>query len=226
MAKIVICGDSFATPDIRCPARHFSEILRDQYHHTVINLARGGISNIGICFQLETAIKIQPDILIVGTTDADRMELVLSPFDITNGAKNIRYTHKISFSDREYVGSASAPIISDTIPTIIGEEDCLKDSYNIDPAIRYATKQYFSYVHNTELKALIDSWALDYWFYKANKVGITILELRKEFPIIYDDKTCRAEWIFHTDFQIQQDAANFLQEKILAIRLTSDINPV
>jgi hypothetical protein len=29
--NIIVCGDSYATPDRNCPGKHFSEILNNEY---------------------------------------------------------------------------------------------------------------------------------------------------------------------------------------------------
>ena len=45
--KLVVCGDSFMSADVHRPETHFSELL-ENHGHSVINLARGGMSNTGI----------------------------------------------------------------------------------------------------------------------------------------------------------------------------------
>ena len=92
--RIIVCGDSFMTQDSRelAKGKHFSELLSP---HEVINLSRGGMSNIGICFQLEQAARLTPDVVVVGTTDSGRIEIPSGhgTFNVQQGLKNIVYTH-------------------------------------------------------------------------------------------------------------------------------------
>jgi hypothetical protein len=92
--RIIVCGDSFMTQDSRelAKGKHFSELLSP---HEVINLARGGMSNIGICFQLEQAARLTPDVVVIGTTDSERIEIPSGhrTFNVQQGLKNIVYTH-------------------------------------------------------------------------------------------------------------------------------------
>jgi hypothetical protein len=46
--NIIVCGDSWATPDRNCPGKHFSEILNNEYGYNVTALSRGGMRTLGI----------------------------------------------------------------------------------------------------------------------------------------------------------------------------------
>ena len=67
--KLIVCGDSFASADTTRPGTHFSELLRAS-----INLARGGASNTLIGFQLQTAISLNPDVVIFTSTTSSRID--------------------------------------------------------------------------------------------------------------------------------------------------------
>jgi hypothetical protein len=213
--RIVVCGDSFMTQDRRLQAKgkHFSELLLP---HEVINLARGGISNIGICFQIDQAIKLNPNVVIVGTTDSGRIEIPSGngKFEERNGLKNIIYTQFASASiDSKYVGDATAPIISDTIPTVIGEETDLIDSYTLSTDVRQAVKQYFSYMYHPEVKLLADMWAIGYWVGLLEKAGIKVIRAKEILSHLYQAAyTSPTDWVFHTEFSEQEKAANIIKK--------------
>jgi hypothetical protein len=210
--RIVVCGDSYMTQDSRPPAqgRHFSQLLEP---HEVINLSRGGMSNIGICFQLEQALLLKPNIIIIGTTDSGRIEIPSGhgKFQVSDRLKNIVYTH-VNSVNTVYAGNETAPIISDTIPTIIGEEEDLKKSYILSTEVRQAVKQYFSYMYHPEVKSLSDAWAIGYWVMLLEKNGIKVIIAREALTHLYEAKP--TEWVFHTEFNEQEKAANIIKEII------------
>jgi hypothetical protein len=195
--------------------KHFSELLQP---HEVINLARGGMSNIGICFQLEQAAQLNPDIVVIGTTDSGRIEIPSGhgKFDSRQGLKNIVYTHFSSASiDLKYVGGAFAPIISDTIPTVVGEEQDLIKSYSLPTEVKQAVKQYFSYMYHPEVKLLADSWAVGYWIMQLERNGVKVILAKEILNHLYSTAmTNPTQWVFHTDFIEQEIAADILKEII------------
>lgn len=203
------------TQDIQSPGKHFSELLAP---HEIINLARGGISNIGICFQLEQASQMMPDMIIVGTTDSGRIEIPSGhgKFRSQDGLKNIVYTHSSSASiNLKYVGDASAPIISDTIPTLIGEEADLVESYSLLDEVRQAVKQYFSYMYHPEVKMLADSWAVGYWIMQLESKGVKVILARETLNHLYSAAMSNpSNWVFHTGFSEQEKAADIIKEII------------
>ena len=216
MARIAVCGGSYMSADVRIPGGHFSEILRNKYNFDVVNLARTGISNIGICFQIEQAIQLQPTTIIVGIGDSGRIEVPVGKFRERLGLKNIRYTNKFDVSNTSpYVGNAHAPIISDTLPAIIGEEADLVDNYILPKETRQAAKQYFSYLYDADLKMLTDSWALHYWYQKCKENNIRVIEVVKEVQMLLTAQiTNTTPWIFHTDLETQDQAAKLLNTLI------------
>ena len=216
--KIIVCGDSFMTKDVGCPGGHFSEQLSP---HEVINLARGGISNVGICFQLEQALNLNPDVVIVGVTDSGRMEVPTgqSNFNPMAGLRNIAYTHKASAScSSKYVGNRHAAIASDTIPTLIGEECGLGELYDIPNAVRHAVKEYLTYIHVPELKQLTDSWMISHWVMTLEQRNIQVIHAKDIMQEAYkysgDNTGSKSSpWVFHTDLDTQITVRNVIKEK-------------
>jgi len=69
MKKIVVCGDSFYCPDPDYPG-HWTEHVKDC---DVVSLAHPGASNLLIRIQVEKAIKMKPDLIVVGFTSCYRL---------------------------------------------------------------------------------------------------------------------------------------------------------
>ena len=213
--KICVCGDSFLTPDIRYPGTHFSEILANKYNHEVINLARGGISNVGICFQFEQAVKLHPDIIIYSQTDASRMAIPTGKFIRNNGLKNIRYTDKVSATcNSEYVGGSDAPIVDDVMVSLLNDScwTTLSNTskYNISNEQKEAIKQYIAYLHDAELKKTTDEWALGYWCLLARHSGIGILTYWNYMAKAGVDTNFKSPYVYHTTFEEQINTAELI----------------
>ena len=63
---------------------HFSQILEDQYGYKVLHFAHGGWSNAGILFQIQEAVKHQPDVIVYNKTWASRVTIKLKEGFISN----------------------------------------------------------------------------------------------------------------------------------------------
>lgn len=209
--KLVICGDSFMSADTGRPGTHFSELLTT-YGHSVINLARGGISNTGIAFQLETATQLNPDMIIFSSTGHDRVDIVIKnrKFNPRAGLKNFIYPYKSdSSTSSQYVGNLTAPILSDVIPAFLCPRLDLPVELT-DPDRIESIKQYLSLYHDFDFKKITDDWIIGYWKYKliehqipfihlypGSKLGQSMYEYVKHNP---DKKT---QCVYHTDVQTQ-----------------------
>lgn len=75
--KVVVCGCSFSCSSSKIEYRgtHWSEILSNKYGHEVINLSKSGVSNSAIRLQIDEAIKLKPDLIIITTTTSARIEI-------------------------------------------------------------------------------------------------------------------------------------------------------
>jgi len=190
---IVVCGDSFMAPDPTVPGRHFSELMG------AVSLARAGCGNIDICFQIEEAIKLNASRVIIGTTDSARTEL-----RITNDT--LLGVSLQNFRNGDY--------ISDTIPTLIGEEPDIRDKYCIEPARREAVKRYFVDIYDNVLKNTTDMWALGYWCCQLERHHIRHEILTRNFCIYqYAQQHPNKPYTFHTDFVTQERAAILLLQQ-------------
>ena len=217
--KIIVCGDSFCTSTI-WDRYHFSQILADSYGHTVTNLAHGSFSNVGICFQIQQAITMGPDIIIYNTTDPGRFELVLnSNFDHTRGLKNIVYfDDAVSSHSHPDTGDTNSPIFSTNYPRT-------RDTKNpeITQSQIAAVDQYMKYFFDYGLKNETDSWMIGYWHQQIINAGIIPLRLSREdqlanpmYEYAMNNPTCNT--YYHTDPVTQEIlATNIVRElKVLS----------
>jgi hypothetical protein len=205
--KVVVCGDSFmATGQLGSIGRHFSELLSPEFD--IVNLARPGVSNTDICYQLKEACAIRPDWVVVGTTDTARIEMpktgarVKIPDELT--IKNFR-----NGPDQLYVSA--------TINTFIAEEPDLKHNvHKLSDQQRLAVKMYLSYMYSDRIQRDQKDWMIGYWLTQFEKNNIKHKVLPKDFCIYqYAKKFPYEKWSFHTDFATQQVAANLLREELL-----------
>ena len=176
--NLVICGDSFMSADTGRPNTHFSELLIT-HGHSVVNLARGGMSNIGIAFQLETAAHLKPDMIIFSSTSSDRVDIVVKnrKFNARLGLKNFIYPYKSDLSTtNQYVGNLNAPILSDVIPAFLSPRPDLPIELNDPDRIEYV-KQYLALHHDVNLKKITDDWIIGYWKYKLIEKHIPFIHL-------------------------------------------------
>jgi len=225
--RIIVCGDSFASADRNKPGTHFSELLTG-YGHEVINMARGGISNTGIGFQLETAITMAPNVIIFTEAPGGRIDVPIQgrKFYRPEGIKNFIYPYPSdSSTGLDFVGNFSAPILSDTIHSFMNPRPDLPEELR-DPNIQNAVKQYFTFMYDNHFKEIVDSWIIGFWEYRLAELGFPFLKLGMNDPvgnIIYEyananpNKVTQA--VYHTDESTQIQVARKLNEKIDRMRM-------
>lgn len=206
--RVVVCGDSYCSAESSGSRDHFSQILNDSYSYEVLNLARSGMSTVGICFQIRQAIELRPDIIIYNTTMPDRLELVINEGYYTpKGLKNFAYLNPNDQSTGlKCVGDAQAPILS----TVWQDIDHLVSKDYIK-AIDY----YLKYLFDWNLKLETDQWMIEYWHQKILDHGITPLRfVRPTFDFVYDHALAnpQANRIFHTNRAVQEQAADLINK--------------
>jgi hypothetical protein len=77
MKKLAICGDSWFSSDTRYPKLSFGEIIAERKKWELVSLARGGCSNFAIALQIDKAIELGAELILIGATSPDRIELPL-----------------------------------------------------------------------------------------------------------------------------------------------------
>lgn len=75
MTKLAVCGDSWFCSDLEWPGRSFGEIIANENTWDLISLARGGCSNVAIALQIDQAIAMSADVVVIATTTPDRIEI-------------------------------------------------------------------------------------------------------------------------------------------------------
>jgi hypothetical protein len=190
---VFVCGDSFMAPDATAPGLHFSELLG------ATSLARPGVGNTDICYQIKSAIAQAATYVIIGTTDSGRIEIPVQEHHGTISLENLR-------------PGAAQTYISDTIPTFIGEEADLRNKYQLSAELRSAVRQYFLHIYDANLKQEVDQWAIQHWLQQLGDLDIPYLVLPKDFCIYQNARQAASTWTFHTDALTQQQAAEILKE--------------
>lgn len=114
--KIFVCGDSWMSSSPETPGMHFSEIVSKSLGWDLYNIARAGMSNGGICAQIEFAIKFRPDLIIYNSTSPDRMEFpTRDNSGIPLDASHFAYPYKNSTSSGLGFLNKDTRMISDTL---------------------------------------------------------------------------------------------------------------
>jgi hypothetical protein len=223
--KIVVCGDSVcsATTDPTWYG-HFSDLLADNGYN-VINLARGGITNTGICFQLAEAINLNASLVIFNRTDSSRIDIPLRPFLPAYGLKNFIYPYPSDSSfGSPYVGGLDANILSDmAIGALVDRNDT---DLVVTEEVKTAVKYYVSYLHDSRLMEVKETWMIEYWIQQLEKASIPFIELGTTGigKILWDymnnnpDKLNQC--IYHTDKVTQKMLADCLICEIEKLKIS------
>lgn len=190
--KMVVCGDSYMTPVTTHPNTHFAELSAEvlDYHLTVY--ARGGMSNLGICLQIEEAIKKKPDLILFNTTGHDRTEVPLNftnsrhytPGQKTYTMQDIIYEESISVSTHSKKTNKNGPnLISDTMHRLLKGKECYKNVPNID-FIRQAVRFHFEFLHDPDWQRQKDLWCLYACIHKLHESKIPYLYIFPESEVL------------------------------------------
>ena len=212
--KIVVCGDSFCAASA-IPVKdigeraHFSQILEDQYGHTTINLAHGGMSNTGIWFQIREAIKLAPDAIVYNQTWSSRIELMMNRQDFTleRGLKNFIYFDTSHTSTgTEHVGDMKTGNVLSIVWQGLKDHPMISVS---DEQLR-AVELYLKHMYHDGLDTEVDSWMFEYWHDKITKNNIVPIRFNDDNigKIAYDfSEKHPIDSPFHTDRATQEIVA-------------------
>jgi hypothetical protein len=215
MKKLVVCGDSWMTPDPSKVNTHFSELLAAQYgFDDVTCYARGGMSNGGIALQIEQAIKDKPDLVLIGTTVIDRIELSMDTEadinDNTGGAVH-RYVEQCSIASDMY--GTNPTLISDNLMSLLYEPIKLKYPLAANPKEKYnAIRQWFMHMYSPKMKRKLDLWCMSAVLHKLHLSGIPavlvidLLNMPTEEVPWY---TCITEDTYRKNYSPHQDSASY-----------------
>jgi hypothetical protein len=235
---IIVCGDSYSAAlhngNPRDGVRdHYSQLLQDIYGYKVLCLARGAMSNTGICFQMREAIRIGCRFLLYHKTWSSRINLVLNDsFYIGHGLKNFVYPFAIDESSYcKWVGhnaehtldkgvqhpNNNAPILS-TVPQGLDHRD---GALNLTENQLLAVKFYLAHLYNEGFQQEVDSWGFSYWHTAAEKAGIVPIDMKSAVgqPMFdYVNKgTIDDDNPYHTDRATQHMVAQNVHKHICSL---------
>ena len=187
--KLAICGDSWMSPTLEEPGTHFSELLAKSYRCELLSLARGGCSNAAICLQIEQAISMGVDFMIIGSTYPDRMEIPINNnIQITNtksmkipetwkefldifklnvqkyekqrGLANISYArHPDLSANNDFM--QDPVLISETIKNLIYSKEKINSFYKLNPIVIESLKSFIANLYDSNFKRQIDCWIMN-----------------------------------------------------------------
>jgi hypothetical protein len=231
---LAVCGDSWFSSDLKFPGHSFGEVLADKNHWKLLSLARGGCSNFTIALQVDKAIELKADFVIVGITTPDRIEIPMisdstksiwdhlksnfnwgswgatqpSVYDTDRGLSNIQYApHPDLSSQHEFL--INPTVISESMNNLAFRGSNL-DFYSLTSEQIEALKLYMLNLYDFKLKTQIDSWII-------SDACRRLINLNVPFLIVIQGLLCHREleWvpdknkIFESIFNVGTHPTNF-----------------
>jgi hypothetical protein len=210
--KIICCGDSFFSLDKKHPNTHLSELLAIKLGASLENYAKLGASNFTIALQLEYAIKQNPDVITVGFTSVDRIEIPQKPYEFPAGIANIIYEDNTV--PPSFYNHRRATTISHSIPNL-EMTDTLKLflANHYDPELK---RQHDFFIASGVLRKL-DKLNIKYVFTRGGLTGPDWSEWSNN-EVDYS-VGCPWHWsngttAYHTSFEKQMELSEVWFEKI------------
>ena len=168
---------------------HFTQIVANALGHELIAFARSGMSNGAICLQIEAAITAKPDLIIVGTTSPDRIEIAVNSPQSNDNRMPLQSIYYYSYDgDNNFKlpqegipwyrwhKNSKPTLVSEPIVTFLEcYNEGTKPAYQNIPDIDTKTevvKQWFDNLYHPAWKRKIDSWCLSATIAKLQTSGI------------------------------------------------------
>jgi len=175
---IAVCGDSWWSADLNYPGQSFAEILCNRNDWNLLSLARFGCSNFAICLQVDKAIELDADLVVIGTTTPDRIEIPIinnntsgiwqrlretfgwcnwfttqpRVFKKTQGISNVLHANSLS-STHPWVKDPT--IISESLNNLAFWKNSVMTTEQVD-----SLKSYMLNLYDTGTKQQYDSWII------------------------------------------------------------------
>jgi len=216
---IAVCGESHcaaSTVDLKETGLrgHFSQILEDQYGYKSLHFAHGGFSNTGILFQIQEAVKHQPNVIVYHKTWASRITIKLKEgFVPDKGLKNFVYFNPhVSSTHEPWTGNQESCILSTVVQG-------LENHSTVSHAKLQATKQYLTEIFDYDMQQVLDQWLFEYWHNKIAQAGILPLYFGDEdvgkVACDFSRENTTFDCPFHTDRATQEQVAANIHRKIV-----------
>ena len=190
---LAVCGDSWFSSDPRFPGKSFGEILSGGLDWDFVSLARGGCSNFAICLQINKAIELNVDFVIVGTTTPDRAEFPIindqnasiwqklkESFDWQNwfdtqpgvyvksrGISNVLHSNSLSMNN---AWISDPTIISESLNNLVFWKNTKLNAEQVE-----SLKHYMLNLYDSEIKRQYDSWIISDACRRLEESGIPYL---------------------------------------------------
>ena len=215
--KLFICGDSYMSASVHTPKKHFSELIANNLDFKLHSIARGGMSNGGICMQIEYAIGQNADLVLIGTSHVDRIEFIAQDSDSQSiDCTNILYRHKnyLSAQAESVMAANKLPsVISDNLISLLDDNDVFNSLYDDIPDMdkkKKAIKQYYLHLYNYALKHKQDEQCL---YASIHKLHLS----RIPYIVVFDPEqlVCNIPWLANSAFTpiaIPAIADHFIKE--------------
>lgn len=178
MGTLITIGDSYMSPVTdEYAGKHFSELIAKELNLNLIPYARGGMSNGGICLQIEAALQQKPDLVLIGLTFTDRIEWPINDIEPVDDFKleHIHYGHQSSLSTHSDWVNKNHKLISTNLGEVFDTSSEYTFSFDIDTygkERKDAIKQYHKYLYHPDWKRKIDSWILYSALHRLHLSGI------------------------------------------------------
>jgi hypothetical protein len=170
MKTIYVCGDSFLTPSALYPNTHFTEIISEKLGYDLKVLAHGGMSNNGICLQIEAAIANNAAFIIASPTYYDRIEIPIIDKSAKYDAGDLFY-YGSTYSN--YDSTIDHALFSESIISLLSADN--KERFKKIPNMIEKVntlKDYLVNLYNINWKQQQDIWALYATFHKLHMSNI------------------------------------------------------
>ncbi len=189
------------SPSISTPGQHLSEIIASAIGFELVSLAHGGMSNCGICIQIDTAIAQRADFVLVNTTQCERMEIRLGPEHIRSHpfrTSDMLYSDPAALSTVTLPNGSNAGMISQSMRSLIDGSGL--QSY---PEKKAALTEYLNEIYDDGWKHQVDTWCMYAMLHKLHLSGIPYLLVLdglgviNHCPFIGDNTTLTIASIFY-----------------------------
>lgn len=176
--SMAICGDSWFAADPDLPGQSFGELLCSKNNWTLWSLARAGCSNFTISLQVDKAIELGVDLVVLGTTTPDRCEFPIitaenqsiwtrlkNSFDWKGwfAAQPETFVKKKGISNVSHTNSLSAGYHWIGEPTVISESLnnlMFGDKQKLTKEQVDALQGYMLYLYDSGIKRQVDCWII------------------------------------------------------------------